>query len=73
MHGAAKVVIGLILILVGLALFADEWGFHTFPGVVKWWSSFLTVLAGVIPIVLILVGLFVVWLEWDQLKVRKAK
>ncbi len=73
MRGAAKALIGLIVLAVGVAMFADEWGFHAFPGTIKWWSSFLTVLAGAIPVVLILVGLFIVWLEWDQMKVRKAK
>lgn len=73
MHTAAKALIGILLIAIGLLLFADQWGFHTFPGSIPWWSSFVTVITGIIPPVLILVGLFIAWLEWDQRKVRSAK
>lgn len=71
MHAAAKAIIGLIILLIGLAMFADEWGLHSFPGTIRWWSSFLTVLAGIVPILLILIGLFVLWLELDELGAKK--
>ena len=70
MHGAGKAVIGIILLVIGLAMFADEWGYHTFVGSVHWWTDFLHLLAGAVPILLIVIGLFVVWLELDQQKVK---
>lgn len=74
MHPAAKIIIGLIMIIIGLGLFVDsvipisgELGSFG----IDWLSNFLVVLTGVIPIFLILIGLFVVWLESDELKSRK--
>lgn len=74
MHPAAKIIIGLIVIIIGLGLLVDSvipitgglgtWG-------INWFDNFITVLTGVIPIFLIILGLFVVWLEADELKTRK--
>ena len=74
MHPAGKILIGLILILVGLALFVDSvipisGGVGTYG--IDWLANFLIVFTGVIPIFLILIGLFVVWLEADELKASK--
>jgi hypothetical protein len=74
MHAAAKVIIGLILILIGLGLFVDSvyplFGAEICP-VCAWLDNFIIVLTGVIPICLILLGLFIVWLEADELKSSK--
>jgi protein-S-isoprenylcysteine O-methyltransferase Ste14 len=74
MHAAAKMVIGLILILIGLGLFVDS-VYPLFGGAplipVDWLANFIIVLTGVIPICLILLGLFIVWLEADELKSSK--
>ena len=70
MHPAGKVVIGLILIIIGLGLFLDSVTPIVGTGV-QWITNFLVVLTGVIPIFLIVVGLFVVWLEVDELKAQK--
>ena len=70
MGAGVKIVIGLILTLVGLGLFADE----IYPVIgtnINWIGNFVIVLTGVIPILLILLGLFIVWLEADELKVQK--
>lgn len=73
MHPAAKIIIGLILLVIGLALFANG----VIPGLSiawlgKFWlNTFIMVLQGVIPILLILLGLFIVWLEVDELKAQK--
>ena len=69
MHTAAKVVLGLILVIIGLCLFVDS----AFMGwtTIDWLRNFITVLTGVIPIFLIIIGLFVVWLEVDELKAQK--
>ena len=79
MGTALKVLIGLILIIIGLGLFVDSvkpvinpilGGSGQFLGV-DWLGNFLVVLTGVIPPFLILVGLFVVWLEIDELKAER--
>ena len=74
MHAAVKIIIGLILILAGLGLFVDS--VYPISGVegtmgIDWLSNFIVVLTGVIPIFLILLGLFIVWLEADELKTAK--
>jgi hypothetical protein len=72
MHAAVKIIIGLILILLGLGLFLDSPGIGFWESItnIDWIGSFMTVLFGVIPILLILLGLFVVWLEADELKME---
>lgn len=75
MHAAIKVLIGLILIIIGLGLFADEVTgiVSSYPGIpaILWLTNFIIVLTGVIPIFLIVVGLFVVWLELDEIKTER--
>ncbi|MBI4175975.1 MAG: hypothetical protein HY518_02125, partial [Candidatus Aenigmarchaeota archaeon] len=66
MGAAGKVIIGLVLLLIGLGLFANSvlpepWSVGRLGRF--WLDSFLTVLTGIIPIFLILVGLFIIWLE----------
>jgi len=70
MHPAAKIVIGLVLIIIGLGLFVDS----VMPIVgtgIEWLTNFVIVLTGIIPIFLIVIGLFVVWLEVDELRAQK--
>ena len=70
MHPVIKVIIGLILIIVGLGLFMDS----VYPIIgtsVQWLSNFIIVLTGIIPIFLIIIGLFIVWLEIDELRAQK--
>ena len=74
MHPAAKIQIGLILLVIGLGLFVDSaipisGTTGTFG--IDWLGNFIIVLTGVIPIFLILIGLFVIWLEMDELKAQK--
>ena len=74
MHTAAKIIIGLILILIGLGLFVDSEIPLTgenpvFP--IQWLDNFIILVTGFIPILFIIVGLFVVWLEADELKTGK--
>ncbi|MBL7206544.1 MAG: hypothetical protein ISS36_03020 [Candidatus Aenigmarchaeota archaeon] len=75
MHAAVKVLVGLILIIIGLGFFVDEVTgvISKYPGIpaIKWLTNFVVVLTGVIPVLLILIGLFVVWLELDELKTEK--
>ena len=70
MGAAKKIIGGFILIIIGLALFVDS--ITPFMGSgIEWVSNFIIVLTGIIPILLILIGLFVVWLEIDELKVQR--
>ncbi|MCK4335125.1 MAG: hypothetical protein KAT94_00595 [Candidatus Aenigmarchaeota archaeon] len=74
MHAAVKIIIGLIFILIGLGIYVDS--VYPLSGTVGVFGvnaldSLVTVLAGVIPILLILLGLFIVWLEADELKTAK--
>ena len=74
MHPAVKVLIGLIMVAVGLGLFVDS--ISPILGTTKyipgdWLQNFIIVVTGVIPIFLILIGLFVVWLEIDELKLER--
>ncbi len=71
MGAAVKLLIGLVILVVGFLLFADELFLHALPIKVMWWQNFLTVLTGIIPIFLILIGLFILWLEMDELKAAK--
>jgi chromate transport protein ChrA len=74
MNAAVKILIGLILIAIGLGLFVDsvapivgtsDW----IPN--DWLYNFLIVLTGFIPPFLIIIGLFVVWLEIDEIKAER--
>lgn len=73
MHPAAKIVIGLILLVIGLVLFANGVipGFNIAWLGTFWLNTFIAILQGIIPICLILLGLFIVWLEVDELKAQK--
>jgi protein-S-isoprenylcysteine O-methyltransferase Ste14 len=74
MHAAVKIIIGLILVLIGLGLLVDS--VYPLMGTrgtfgIDWLGNFIIVLTGTIPVFLILIGLFVVWLEADELKTAK--
>ena len=70
----AKIIAGIILVLIGLGLFVDS--VYPLSGTkgtfgIDWLGNFIIVLTGTIPIFLILIGLFIVWLEIDELKIQK--
>jgi len=74
MNAAIKVLIGLVFIIIGLGLLVDSvipiMGIAGTLGI-NWFNNFIIVLTGVIPPFLILLGLFVVWLEIDEMKAEK--
>ncbi len=73
MGAAVKILLGLIIIAVGFGLFLDtpDLGIWNSVTGINWWNNFIIVLTGVIPALLILVGLFIVWLEADELSAEK--
>ncbi|UCD02838.1 MAG: hypothetical protein JSV63_03585 [Candidatus Aenigmatarchaeota archaeon] len=72
MHAAVKIIIGLFIIVVGFGLFVDSVYGNRWTGVnINWWNNFKVVVTGFIPPLLILIGLFIVWLEADELKAGK--
>ena len=71
MHAAVKVILGLILVIIGLGLLANGVLFTINSIGTFWLKNFLVTLTGVIPPFLILIGLFVVWLELDEIKAEK--
>jgi hypothetical protein len=70
MHPALKILFGFVFIALGLGLFVDSIMPTSITGV-QWVSNFIIVFTGIIPPFLIMIGLFVVWLEIDELKVQK--
>jgi hypothetical protein len=70
MHVAVKVLIGLILIIIGLALFVLS-PMAILGYTIDWIKNFVILVTGIIPIFLIILGLFVVWLELDELKAQR--
>ncbi len=70
MHSALKILLGLFFIALGLGLFVYSIMPNPITGV-EWVTNFVIVLTGLIPAFLIIIGLFVVWLEIDELKVQK--
>jgi len=73
MGAGAKILLGLIIILVGFGLFMDSPSLGLWDSVtgIEWLSNFIIVVTGLIPAILILLGVFIVWLEADELKAEK--
>ena len=59
MHPLAKVVIGAVLLIGGVA-----WTYY-------YWASFVRVILGVIGPLVAILGLFIVWLELDELRIER--
>jgi len=68
MHPIAKILFGLIL-LVGSAwwIWQGSLQYINRSGL----GDLMTVLNGLIPPLVFIVGLFIIWLEWDEIKVEK--
>ena len=71
-----KLVIGLIFIALGLAAIGGDvlrtYGVSV-PLASLWLPALIIVVAGTLPAFLILVGLFVVWIELEELRSNRAK
>ncbi len=67
MHPLAKALIGVLI-----AIAAVYYIFAGIPGYLKpALPDVLTVLNGAIPLFVILLGVFIAWLEWDEWKIEK--
>lgn len=71
MHSAAKLIIGVIIFLIGIYWYAaplfGHLGLQTFFGI-STFRAFVTVFAGLVGVALILLGLIVAWIEYEDLK-----
>ena len=67
MHPLAKALIGVLIVVAALYFI-----FAGIPGYLKpALPDVLTVLNGAIPLFVILLGIFVAWLEWDEWKIER--
>lgn len=79
MHAGIKLIFGLILILFGLWLLVPvgapilgvvkpaSWS--TIGGIsLDWWSEFKTIVKGIIPPIVIVLGILIVWIEGEEFK-----
>ncbi|NCN38773.1 MAG: hypothetical protein COY38_03695 [Candidatus Aenigmarchaeota archaeon CG_4_10_14_0_8_um_filter_37_24] len=78
MGAMIKLLIGVVLLVVPLGMYAYEimngvGNGINIPviGTVKLWQSLVTLLVGSIPPLVMLIGLFVVWLELDEWRIEK--
>jgi hypothetical protein len=63
MHPVVNMLIGAVLLIGGIAyVYTNQYGA---------WRDFLTVVNGIVPAFVALIGVFIIWLELDELKVRK--
>jgi len=63
MHPVVNIFIGAVLLIASIAyVYTDQYGA---------WGDFLTVVNGTVPAFVALIGVFIIWLELDELKVRK--
>ena len=70
MHPIGKLLIGVILIVGSVAA---VWYSHIWYKGTAYdlWQSFKIVVMGIIPPLVFLVGLFIVWLELDEIKIER--
>jgi hypothetical protein len=67
MHPLAKALIGVLIVVAALYYI-----FAGIPGYLKpALPDVLTVLNGAIPLFVILLGIFIAWLEWDEWKIER--
>jgi len=78
MNTLFKLLIGVVLLVIPLGMYAFELMNGINAGVnipaignLHLWKSLVILLTGSIPPFFILIGLFIVWLELDELKIEK--
>ncbi|HLD84965.1 MAG TPA: hypothetical protein VI968_00250 [archaeon] len=74
MHSAAKLIIGIIVFLAGIYWYLPGNAAAPALGVHSTYRAFLTVFAGLFGLFLLILGLIVAWIEYEDLKwERKEK
>ena len=68
MQPIAKMIIGIILVIASLYYLA--YGIPSY-NIKPAWRDLLLVLNGAIPLFILLIGIFVIWLEWDEWKIER--
>lgn len=67
---AAKLLLGIILVLIGAWLLLPLETGLPYQGV--GWEEFVTVLIGVVPVGLIFLGLLIGWIDWEDMRAARA-
>ena len=64
MHSMVKLIVGALMVIgsTWAVLAYPEWGLL---------PAFVTVLKGIVPVMVFLLGLFIVWLELDEMRIEK--
>lgn len=66
--GIGKILIGLIFVIIGIwVVMPASWGGYGL------WGALWTVVKGIVPLLLIFIGLILVWIEAEELKIAKPK
>ncbi|MBN2203162.1 MAG: hypothetical protein JW700_03180 [Candidatus Aenigmarchaeota archaeon] len=66
--GLGKILIGLIFVIIGVwAIMPISWNG------LGLWGAFWTVIKGVVPIFLVFIGVILVWIEAEEMKITKPK
>jgi len=73
MHAAIKLILGIILVLIGLWLLVPATPMFAAIkpaswSILNWWDEFKIVLKGIIPPIVIILGVLIVWIESEELK-----
>ncbi len=73
MRAEVKLVIGVLIMLAGIYLLAPrswlaEFGLPAFG----YGRFLLPVLLGVIPLVMVIIGFLLAWVEWDEMQQQRA-
>jgi hypothetical protein len=64
--GIGKILVGMVLVIIGLwAVIPVSWGGSGL------WRELWTVVKGIFPALLIFVGVILVWIETEELKISK--
>ncbi len=71
-----KIIIGILLIIAGLYAIIPHWLVPVTVAGIKTgfaWEAFKTVLLGAIPPMIIIIGILIVWIEIEELKIEKME
>jgi phosphotransferase system glucose/maltose/N-acetylglucosamine-specific IIC component len=67
MHSLLKALIGVVIAIIGVYI-----TFYGIPGIIgSLKQQVITVILGAIPIVLVIFGIFIAWLYYDEWKIEK--